>query len=361
MTPPPAVPFATPFRRLFPPLSLIVTALVLAGLMLQVSRPSADSGATGGTAIIRFGSEYGAGSGYDRYPYVLVGFDNAGPAGALPTTSIVYMSGTTVMPAWSQGVSYDEALQNGWLLKDANGQYVRNVNFGGYIGDIGDSGYQQRFIDNVADFLSENGNEGVFIDDVTPHPASMTHGVFPSKYPTHEAWENAMASFVQAVGSALRARGYYVLLNAGVFISGNSGSDDGSLVAAWWRRLAPHVDGLMSEYWQQLPPDPGQLRPSGNAAWSQHWDGWLSLVDVAQSSGADFFGLMEGSTSNLNHMRYGKASFLLAWDGSGGAFLYHAPGDPWHPEWTMDIASPREPSIRSASAGAASTRGERPS
>ena len=209
-----------------------------------------------------------------------------------------------------------------------------------YVGDIGNSGYQQRFVDNVADYLSQHGNEGVFIDDVLISPATMTSGVFPSKYPTNGAWENAMVSFVEAVGPALRARGFYVALNAAAFISGNAASDDGTLTAGFWRRLAPHVNGLMSEYWEQQPPDPSQLRPSGSASWAHHWDGWLNLVDVAQSSGADFFGLMEGSTSDVNHMRYGKASFLLAWDGSGGGFLYHPQGDPWNLEWTMDIGQP---------------------
>ena len=103
MTPPLAVPTAALPSRLFPALSLVVTALVLAGLILHVGAPSAGSGAAGGTAILRFGSEYNAGSGYDRYSYVIVGHDNAAAAGTLPTTSLVYMSGTSVQTSWSTG------------------------------------------------------------------------------------------------------------------------------------------------------------------------------------------------------------------------------------------------------------------
>ena len=165
MISPPAVSRVRTLARLFPPLSLIVTALVLVGLILQVSAPAAGSGSVGGTGIVRFGDTYSSGSGYDRYSYVMVSAHEAGAAGALPTTSLVYMSGTSVQTSWSTGVTFDEAMANNWLLKDASGEYLRNVAFGAYVGDLGNPAYQQRFVDNVADLLSRNGNEGVFIDD----------------------------------------------------------------------------------------------------------------------------------------------------------------------------------------------------
>ena len=44
-------------------------------------------------------------------------------------------------------------------------------------------------------------------------------------------------------------------------------------------------------------------------------------------------------------MTYGKASFLLKWNGKGGAYFwdYYASGtanNPWDPNWTMDIGTP---------------------
>jgi len=323
-----------------PSLVLIGTILALVALALQGGADAADSSASRGIGVLRYGSTYSTGTGYDRYSYVAVGVGDASAAGSLPTTSLVYMSGTSVQTSWSTGVSYQEALANNWLLKDAGGNYVRNVSFGAYVGDIGNSAYQQRFVDNVASFLAQNGNEGVFIDDVLITPVGMTGGVFPAKYPTQKSWEDAMVSFVANVGAALKARGFYVVVNASAYISGNSGSDDGTLTAAFWQRLAPHVSGLMSEYWEQLASNTSQLRSSGSSSWTQNWEGWLNLVNVAQSAGSDFFGLMEGSSSSVNLMRYGKASFLLAWDGGGGAFVFHPDGDPWNSEWTTDIGQP---------------------
>jgi putative glycosyl hydrolase-like family 15 (GHL15) protein len=340
MTSPHGFPHAALLRNLVPPLLLLGTVLALVALVVQGRAGAGSPAQAPGTGILRYGNSWSTGSGYDRYQYVTVGPGDAAAAGALATTSLVYMSGSSVQTSWSTGVSYQEALANDWLLKDASGQYVRNVAYGAYIGDIGNSAYQQRFVSNVAALLAANGNEGVFIDDVQMSPTIMTGGVYPAKYPTQRAWEDATVSFIAAVGPALEARGFYVLANAAAYISGNAASDDGTLTAGFWRRLAPSVSGLMSEYWEQLPPDPTQLRASGTSSWTQHWDGWFDLVQVAQSGGADFFGLMEGSTTSTNLMRYGKASFLLGWDGSGGSFVYHPSGDPWNLEWTMDIGQP---------------------
>jgi hypothetical protein len=325
-------------RNLSPFVLLLGTALALVVLAIQ---PGADaaSGTTAGIGVIRWGTSYPTGSGYDRYSYVSVGPADAAKAGALPTTSLVYTSGTSVKPTWSTGVTYDEALANGWLLKDSSGQYIKNVAYGAYVGDIGNAAYQQRFIDNMSVRLPQNGNEGIFLDDVISTPALLTGGAWPAKYPTQDAWEDAMVSFVAKVGGTLRARGYYVLAHANGWLPGDANSDNGVNNALFWGRLAPHVSGLESEYWVQDPTNEARLRASG-AAWYQQWDGHVNFATVAQNGGADFFALMYGSTSSLETMRYGKASFLLMWDGSGGAFVFEADGDPWNAEWTMDIGQP---------------------
>jgi hypothetical protein len=326
-------------RRLTLSLLALGTALAAIALVVQ-SGAEAGPGPVPGTGILRYGSNWSTGSGYDRYSYVTVTRGDAAKAGALPTKSLVYMSGTSIQTSWSTGVSYQEALSNGWLLKDASGNYVMNVTYGAYVADIGSAAYQQRFVDNVAAFLAANGNEGTFIDDVLRTPVILTGGVYPAKYPSQAAWEEAMVSFIASVGTKLRAKGFYVTVNATGHIPGNLGSNDGTTTVEFWKRLAPYVSGLTYEYWEQLPTDKTQLRPSGTSSWTQHWDAWFNLVHVAQNAGADFFGIIQAPTSSIGHMRYGKASFLLGWDGSGGAFIFHPEGDPWNLEWTMDIGLP---------------------
>jgi hypothetical protein len=262
-------------------------------------------------------------------------------AATQPGVSLVYQSGTCVNAKWDAGVPYPVARANGWLVKDASNAFVTNRSFPDcYVADVGNAAYQAEWTRRVGRYLASIGADGVYIDDVLGDIAQVT-GTYPTKYPNQASWEDAMASFVASVGSALKSRRVYVLVNAHKWIAGHPRTDDGSLEAAWWRRLAPSVSGLHSEYWLQDPTNTSRLRGLGPEWWN-HWDGWQRLVRVAQSNGADFVGYTEGSITNTRAMRYGKASFLLDWDGGGGGFIYSATdaADPWNVAWTTDIGRP---------------------
>lgn len=302
-----------------------------------------------GTGVVRWGTLYPQASGYERFSYVLVSRHDAPAAARLPGTSLVYMSGTSVQRSWSTGVSYQEAVANEWLLMDPDGARIVNTQYAAFVGDIGSRAYQERFVSNVLQFLRSTGVGGVFIDDIVADPLGLTGGVYPAKYPTSEAWEEAVISFVSNVGKALKAHGYYVLANANKYVSGDTRSDTGAHAAAFWRRLAPNVSGLMTEYWLQNPTDPQQLRARGSR-WHENWDGWQRLVAVAQGAGADFFGLAYGSVSDQRAMRYTRASFLLDWSGRGGALIYATTdrADPYHPAWVKQLGRPLQSKIELA-------------
>jgi hypothetical protein len=302
-----------------------------------------------GAGIVRWGSTFPHASRPDRYSYILVSHEFARAAAQLAGKSVVYMSGTSVQQEWSTGVSFQEAVSNDWLLKDVNGAYVMNVLYDALVGDVGNRAYQRRFVANVAAFLKKTKSDGVFIDDVIATPDVLTHGAYPSKYPTRAAWEEAMVSFMAFVGPALKGRGYYVLANATQFVPGDPRSDTGEHTAAFWRRIAPSTSGLMNEYWVQDPNDPARLRALGNSWW-ENWSGWQTLVSVAQRAGVDFFGLTYGAASDARAMRYGRASFLLDWNGKGGAFIYQTTdrGDPYHPAWVTQFGLPSQPKFERA-------------
>jgi hypothetical protein len=298
------------------------------------------------TGVIRWGDSYAKASGYDRFSYVLVGRQYARLAARLPGTSLVYTSGTDVPVSWSAGVSYVEARANNWLLKDAAGAYVTNVRYGAYIGDIGSLTYQNRFISNVLALLTRTKADGVFIDDAHASFVDITGGAAAANYPTQAAWEDAMVSFLSHVGRALKDRGFYVAANAGKFVPGDPRSDTAATVADYWRRIAPSVSGLVTEYWLQSPLDVSQLRAVGSD-WYQNWDGWQGLIETAQRAGDDFFGVMYGSAANLRAMRFGRASFLLDWNGRGGAFLYSITDhdDPYASGWVTQFGLPVRPKL----------------
>jgi hypothetical protein len=210
-----------------------------------------------------------------------------------------------------------------------------------YIGDVGSSGYQNQWISNVESYLSAHpGIDGVFIDDVV-YDLKPLAGTEAAKYPTQQQWAAAELSFAKVVGQALRAAGYYVAVNASGYIPGDANSNDGTNTVTWWQELGPYVNGLMNEYYDETSNGTYQLRATGTA-WYQSWDGWQRLVQTAQSMGDDFFGLTYDTAGNTTAMTYGKASFLLDWNGGGGAFMYAAldGSDPTSSAWTTDIGTP---------------------
>lgn len=276
------------------------------------------------------------------YSIVIADAADAGKLAGLSGTTLAYFAAPDVNTKWNAGVPYGEAAAHGWLLKDGSGNLLKNVGFpDNDIGDVGNDGYQHAWLANVLAYLHANpGIAGIYIDDVISDLKPMS-GVEAAEYPTQQAWQAAQLSFVRTVGSGLRARGYYVLVNASAFVPGDSDSDTGTTTVSWWKQLGPYVDGLMDESYAQDSDGSERLRTSGSA-WYQNWDGWQRLVQVAQSMGRDFVGVMYGSGSDTHAMTYGKSSFLLDWDGAGGAFIYTPKdgSDPTNVATTIQIGRP---------------------
>jgi hypothetical protein len=306
---------------------------------------AATSGPTMSIAIQRLGASWSAASGYTRYPTVIVDRANAAAAAALPSTTrvLVYHAGVDVNVNWNAGVSYADALANGWLLKDSAGNLIHNAGYpDNYIADIGNPSYQQRWASDVAAFISSVGADGVYIDDVLGDPALLTGNVWPAKYPTHQSWNDAMASFIAYVGPYMKSHGLYIAVNAKNFIPGDAGSNDGSNDVTWWQRLAPNVNGLLSEYWQQNPNSVSQSFSDCACSWLGWWSKWQRLETTAQAAGDDFFSLIYGAGTDARTIRYEKASFLMDWNGKGGGMIWNPTdtGDPWNADWTQDIGTP---------------------
>src|SRR3954471_13904579 len=97
----------------------------------------------------------------------------------------------------------------------------------------------------------------------------------------------------------------------------------------------------MNEYFQETSNGTNQPRASGGS-WTQNWDGWQRLVGTAQAMGKDFIGVAYGAGADTGAMTYGKASFLLDWNGGGGAFMYGTldGSDPTGSAWTTSSGQP---------------------
>jgi hypothetical protein len=297
-----------------------------------------------GTGLVRTSARLSNGSSQARASLLIVSTGDAAAAAREPGRSLVYFSGTDVNTRWSLGVPYAQAARNGWLLKDASGNRLVNRDYpSDYVADVGNRGYQQAWLQNVLQFLRAHHDDGVMIDDVLADLTTLA-GTEAAAYPTQQAWASAQLSFVRAVGPALRRAGYYVLVNATGYVPGDLQSNTGASTVSWWRALAPYVSGMMNEYYEETPDGTNTLRSSGDS-WTQNWDSWERLVQVAQSQGRDFVGVTYGDAGDTAAMTYGKASFLLDWNGRGGAFAFEPTNgaDPWNGAWTKDVGRPAGP------------------
>jgi hypothetical protein len=316
------------------------------GLTAIAVTPSRSASATSstlpGVGIVALGSHLANVADPGLYSTDIASASQASTLAGLPGRSLAYFSGTDVNVNWSTGVPYSQALANNWLLYGSSGSLLTNTGYpGNYVGDVGSSGYQQAWITNVLAYLGAHpGIDGVFIDDVL-YDLKPLAGTEAAKYPTQPQWASAMLSFVKAVGGALRSHGYYVALNASGYVPGDTKSNDGTNTVTWWTELGPYANGLMNEYYDETSNGTYQLRTMGTA-WYQQWDAWQRLIGTAQSMGDDFFGLTYGTAGNTAAMQYGKASFLLDWNGGGGAFMYGATdgSDPTNSSWTTSIGQP---------------------
>jgi putative glycosyl hydrolase-like family 15 (GHL15) protein len=249
-----------------------------------------------------------------------------------------YMSTCSTAITFQQAQSHDAAHPNDpWILRDGNGNPIANRSFGHiYLANVGSPSYQRAWAASVIAVDKRQAYDGTFMDNVLADVSWWTPaGVFPSLYPSDSAWQAAMTSFMRYVGPHLKARHLYVRASAGK----KFGS---AAYKAWWRILAPDVSGLEVEYFQQANAD-YRLYDNDPTDWHGDWAGWESLIDVAQNAGVDFYGGMQGTPSDTAKMMYGKASFLLRWNGRGGGFFWQstdAATDPWNPAWTTDVGRP---------------------
>jgi hypothetical protein len=275
-------------------------------------------------------------------------------AAALPGKSLAYFDGTTVdggSTGAPNAVPYSQASPNNWLLRDATGNSIHPYrDTTRYVGDVGLNAYQQAAITNIlTDLATTPGIKGVMMDNVMPDIEYFsTCSCWPAKYPNASSWQTALASFVQVVGSALKSHGYYVLINTTGYNPTASGYDAGTATQNWVARLAQTggISGVLQEYWMQDPNSLTTLmNDSSPGSYMHSWSGWQGVLGVAQANGVDFFGFTQGPSGNGQMMRYGKGSFLLAWNGAGGMFGYevspaYTGPDPWNAAWTTDIGTP---------------------
>ena len=244
--------------------------------------------------------------------------------------------GTGLYPT---GLSYSSADQHPeWFLTDAFGNRLEWADYPGLLPmDVGDTGYQDAWVDDVLTELQTHDWDGVMLDDTL---TSLSHptvgGLTSTQIPDDESMREATASFLSRVGPRLKDAGYLAIPNLTV----DPAAWD-SVVPDW----SPYVSGWETEYFVKWGTD-GEPRFEG--------DLWRSRLDMAAWCADHHVPLLAvtyGSAEDTETQKYHRATWLLAWDGTTGASVF-VPEQPdaglWQARANTDIGRPAGPRTRLA-------------
>jgi hypothetical protein len=107
--------------------------------------------------------------------------------------------------------------------------------------------------------------------------------------------------------------------------------------AALWADWTQFTSGGIREYWMKWGSDTSGFFGDGG------WDDLQNVAETVQRAGKIFLPVTYAPMSDVRSIRWGRANFLLTWNGGASAFIF-APApeaqDPWSPEWTTEIGSP---------------------
>ena len=237
----------------------------------------------------------------------------------------------------STGVQIHEAEEGheDWILHDAEGNRLWYCDYPEVMAaDIGNPGYQQRWLDNVTTRMLRDGFDGVMMDDVNTFPGHClgSRGTPIAEYAEDVDYGDAVVEFMAAVGPSLRASGLLVAPN----IAMNPWDETMRSQAL---AMLPHSTHIDREYWMRWDDSPNFT--------GDMWLSTLTLYEEAEALGVGFLGLTYGPGEEgvVEGQRYGRASFLLAWDGvadSAWGYLDEAV-EPWSSEWAGDPGLPEGP------------------
>lgn len=240
----------------------------------------------------------------------------------------------SMLPA---GVSYAyaDARHPGWFLTDQRG---KRLSYEGYEGhwqmDVGDTGYQQMWADNVVE-MKALGFDGIWGDNALWRRTDYHDGLSPVKYGDDVAFRNAYKDFFGAVCPRVRQAGMLMIANL----------SNARFIPGGWDEYMEHLDGGFDEWW---------LVFSDTNMLPDYAEGWRRVVEeIASNEAAGKITLVQPhfSPRAVQAFQYALASYFMAYPASAGkaaiAELERADdyGDPtpWHPEYRWDLGSPTGP------------------
>ena len=226
------------------------------------------------------------------------------------------------------GVDYCQAdtAHPEWFLTDAAGRRMR---YGGYPDhwqmDVGNTAYQQAWIDNVRSGLAARGWDGVLMDNALTGADDYHRGVTSPRYPTNESIQKAYQSFLAKIGGALTQ---FTMANI----------SNGRRYPGLWKSYIGPLQGGYEEIFLDWSSQPNReyLADKGPDGWSAQ----VHEITDAEAMGKMAMvraGSMEG-TVDVEGFKYALGSYLLA--NGGHSFFSFGNSSSWHPafDWNLGAA-----------------------
>lgn len=255
-------------------------------------------------------------------------------------------------------ISYCWIAQNhpDWLLRDTQGRVIHFADFPQMVAvDPGNQDLRNLWIKNALALVKPGKFNGAFFDDVGIQPA---HGMADgkaydiAKY-TDFQYGTLMGDFVAQAGRAFRYNGLQSIGNVGA-----------NFWVPWQvnvvTRLASSLTAVNREFWirwgtacgtrDTFWTDPSSER---NPSLSQARAYALKVQGAGGRYSGEDYSSATPTTTDLAAMRYGRAFFLLNWNGQGGAvYFFRTCGgnDPAREAWTREMGLPTA-GLKKSSAG----------
>jgi len=334
-----------PSRRAFHTASSAFLALISATLVLGAGAGSAQTGPAAPSThfIAPIGvNEIAQAGDLSRFQYVIVNAWNHDLIAKLKAKNpqvkvLVYkdMSSTRTyhcrngvddaLMTTGVGYCFADSRHPDWFTTDPAGHRIEWQPWPGvWQMDVGNPAYQDAWAGNVLAELERYGWDGVAIDN-----ANIEHGhfYFPGKqmqeYPSTASYQAATRSFLARVGPRLKGEGFLVVPNIQ--------SHPVIATPALWADWTQFTSGGLQQHWMRWD--------NGSNFGGSYWLQLQETFELMQRQGKLFLTGTPAPPEDVQAMRWGRASFLLGWNGGQAGF---GAGN-WHPEWTIEIGIPSGP------------------
>ncbi|HEX8227228.1 MAG TPA: putative glycoside hydrolase [Candidatus Saccharimonadales bacterium] len=240
-------------------------------------------------------------------------------------------------PLQPAGMGYCSTLAShpDWFLKNAAGARMEYTNYPGHwLMDIGNSAYQQAWLQNVKNDLVARNWDGVLMDNALFACDQYSPGVCPAKYPTNASIQTAYKSMLATTYPGLRAANKISIANLA----------NARLHAGQWDAYTTYLDGGFDEWWLAFGANsyvPEYGSPS---------QGWKAQVDeVASSVARGKYAIVQPHTglTDTRGMYFALASYFLVKDSRSvfseiGATDSYGEPTPWRPAFDWNLGNPTE-------------------